>query len=429
MPWNENDNNSGNGNNNFKNKNNNNQSGPPDLDELFKKAKKWLFDNLNGKKSNPFSDSNNSTNSNKNNNDNGKNTNKFKTDNFDFQQQGKLFLSFFAIILVILFGIIGFYKVEAGEEAVTYRFGKYIGMTGPGPHWLLPVIYDKEIVNTSVVHQKNFEEDLITKDVDLVTVAVAVQYKIDNLENYLFKIRSAEESLSEATKSAIRQVVAESTLEQVLATGGMGEQIKNIVEQNLKYYQAGLSVLGVEILSVLPPPQVKEAFNDAIQAQEDEIRYQNEAEAYERKVVPVAEGNAARILQDANSYVAQTVLAAQANVAKFDALLPEYTKAPQVTRNRLYIGAMENTLKNTPKILVDSKSSNILYLPLDKMNLDSTLKNVAKLAVNSDSQTMIDNADNSMNSMNSKQAGNNDNNLDTNSRPHNKNTEIRTWRN
>lgn len=129
--------------------------------------------------------------------------------------------------------------------------------------------------------------------------------------------------------------------------------------------------MGVEVLAAVPPQQVKEAFNDAIQAQEDEIRYQNQADAYERKVVPVAEGQAARILQEANAYAAQTVLAAEGDVARFNAILPEYQKAPAVTRNRLYLTAMENVFKNTPKILVDSKSNNVLFLPLDKLNLNN----------------------------------------------------------
>jgi membrane protease subunit HflK len=374
------------------NRQNKNNSGPPDLDELFKKAQQWLSNNLGKKKKFNFNGGSGSG----------------SGGNFDLEDQGKLYLAISAVILVFLLAIVGFYKIEPGEQAVEYRFGKYIGMTGPGPHWILPGIYSKEIVNTSVIHQKNFEDDLITKEVDLVTVAIAVQYRINNLQNYLFKVRSAEDSLAEVTRAAIRQVVSESTLEQVLSTRGsddkafMGDQIKSLIEQNLKTYQAGLEINGVEILSVLPPQQVKEAFNDAIQAQEDEIRYQNEAEAYERKIVPVAEGNAARVLQDANAYVSQTLLAAEGDVSRFNAILPEYTKAPQVTRNRLYINAMEKTLKNTPKILVDSKSNNILFLPLDKFNLDGALKSLNKktLATN-ESQLLIDNADNSINSINS----------------------------
>lgn len=405
--------------------------GPPELDELFKNAQQWLLGLLGGKNSQNKGNGGNW-------NSNGNGNKQFSAFNID--QQGKGFLIILAFIFILLLGIIGFYKVEPGEQAVQYRFGKYIGTTGPGPHWLFPGIYTKEIINTSVVHQKNFEEDLITKEVDLVTVAVAVQYRINHVENYLFKVRSAEESLTEATKSAIRQVVAASTLEQVLSTRGstdssfMGEQIKNLIDQNLKYYQAGLEIEGVEILSVMPPQQVKEAFNDAIQAQEDEIRYQNEAEAYERKIVPVAEGNAARILQDANTYVAQTVLSAEGNTAKFNAILPEYSKAPQVTRNRLYLDTMENTLKNMPKIFVDSKSNNVLLLPLDKLNMSSVLKAATDKANNS-SQELIAEANSSMHIQNSQDNQNGQNLSDLgpsktrDSRFNERNTEVRSWRN
>ncbi len=379
LSWNEDDNDTkGRRDSNKPGNNGGNRQGPPDLDELFKKAQKWFSDIVSDKKKPDFGSGNFN----------------FKKDDFD--KQGKTFLAIFVAITVLFLAIIGFYKVEPGEQAVNYRFGKYIGIQGPGPHWLLPGVYSKEIVNTSVVHQKNFEEDLITKDVDLVTVAVAVQYKINHLQNYLFKVRSAEDSLSEASKSAIRQVVAGSTLDQVLSTRGIGDQIRALVEQNLNYYQAGLEIRGVEILSVLPPQQVKEAFNDAIQAQEDEIRYQNEAEAYERKVVPVAEGHAARIIQDANTYVAQTVLAAEGDVSKFNAILPEYSRAKDVTRNRLYLGAIEKTLKATPKIFVDSKANNVLVLPLDKFNLTSALQPRVKATSKSENQLLLDDADSSM---------------------------------
>ncbi len=340
---------------------NKNDDGLPDLDEYFKKGQKWLKQMVGNNSKKPFG-----------------------SDGGDFggdKPPASVLFGMSFIILAILIGIMGFYKVEPGERAVEYRFGKYLGMQGPGPHWIFPMIYTKEIYNTDIVHQRNFEDDLITKEVNIVSVSLAVQYKIGNLEDYLFKVRSADDSLAEATRAAIRQVIAESTLDEVLSTRGksaesyLGDQIQSLIVENLKLYQAGLDILGVEVLSAVPPQQVKEAFNDAIQAQEDEIRYQNQAEAYERKVVPVAEGQAARILQEANAYAAQTVLAAEGDVARFNAILPEYKSAPAVTRNRLYLSAMENILKNTPKILVDSKSNNVLFLPLDKLKFNNLTNN------------------------------------------------------
>lgn len=331
--------------------------GLPDLDEYFQKAQKQLKQMFGGKSSGGLggNDSNNGG--------------------------STAMLGFAAVILVFIIGIMGFYKVEPGEQAVEYRFGKYIGTQGPGPHWILPVVYSKEIRNTSAIMQRDFVEDLITKEVNIVSVVLAVQYKISDIEDYLFKVRSPEESLSEATRSAIRQVIAESTLEEVISTRGksnesyLGDQIQQLIVKNLELYQAGLEVLGVEIRSVLPPQQVKAAFNDAIQAQEDEVRYKNEAEAYRSKVLPVAQGKAARVLQEANAYAAQTVLAAKGDVAKFEKLLPEYKKAPSVTRNRLYITAVEGVLKKTSKVVVDTKSNNVLLLPLDKLGLNSLASN------------------------------------------------------
>lgn len=355
LAWNENDSDEKKDRNNDdpwgKRRRSSNDDGLPDLDALLQKVQKWLK----GSKGGGFGNGSSS----------------------DFQfdkKQGGAFLGLAGLIFAVIIGVMGFYKVEPGEQAVEYRFGKYISVQGPGPHWIFPGVYSKEIFNTDIVNQMNFKDDLITKEVNIVSVGLAVQYKIGDLENYLFKVTSPEKSLDEATKAAIRQVIAESTLEDVLSTQGkskesyMGAQIQSLISENLALYKAGLDIQGVEILSVTPPEQVKEAFNDAIQAQEDEIRYKNEADAYKEKVVPVAQGKAARIIQDAKAYAAQTVFAAQGGVARFNAILPEYKRAPQVTRNRMYISTVESALQNTPKIMVDSKSNNVLFLPLDKFN-------------------------------------------------------------
>lgn len=333
------------------------KDGPPDLDEAFKNAQKWLNNLLSGKKTNK--------------NFSGFNQN---DDNNRSDKQGGAFFGLAVIVGIILIAFMGFYKVEPGEQAAVYRLGKFIGIDEQGPHWIFPGIYTKEIVNVDLVNQKSFEDNLITKELNIVTVKLVVQYKIKNLEDYLFNVRSPEDSLSEATKAAIRHVIADSTLQDVLSTKGnvsttfLGEQIKALMVKNIDYYKTGLEVQGVEIEAVLPPAQVKEAFNDAIQAQEDKERYKNEAEAYERKVVPVAEGNAERIIQDAKAYSARVIYAAEGDVSRFTAILPEYNRAPKVTRDRIYIQALEDTFKNTPKIMVDTKSNNVLFLPLDKLS-------------------------------------------------------------
>jgi len=353
------------------NEGNNNKGrndGPPELDELFKNFQKWLNKMTGNKKPNinfggPSSDSGD--------------------DNNNFAKQGSIFLFLGAIVLAVIIAISGFFKVEPGEQAAVYRFGKFIDIEDQGPHWIFPGIYSKQIVNVDQVQQLRFADNLITKELNIVKVALVVQYKIKNLENYLFKVKSPEQSLSEATRSAIRHVIADSTLNDVLSTQGnvsttfMGDQIKELVVKNIDYYQTGLEIQGVEVEAVLPPDPVKEAFNDAIQAQEDKERFKNQAEAYERKVVPTAEGDAQKIIQASNGYAARVVFAAEGDVSRFVAVLPEYSRAPKVTRDRMYIKAMEETLKSTPKIMVDTKSNNVLFLPLDKLS-NSLSKAVTK---------------------------------------------------
>jgi membrane protease subunit HflK len=211
---------------------------------------------------------------------------------------------------------------------------------------------------------------MLTKDENIVSVAVTVQYRIDNPQTYLFNVSNPIESLKQATASAMRQVIGLYNLDDIMTTGR--EQIRTQIEQTLREivarYNSGIQVTNVSIKSASAPEEVKEAFDDAIKAREDQQRFINQAQAYAMKVGPIAQGQAQQIIEIANADAQKFVLEAQANTAAFIALLPQYASDPKVMRERLYLDAMENILKNSSKILLDSSSSNnVFYLPLDKM--------------------------------------------------------------
>jgi len=332
---------------------NKNDQGPPNLDEIFKKLQQQLNNIFGNKK--PGGPSN------------------INWGGSSSQGGAGFLIGIIVVVLIFMIGIMGFYKVNPGEEAAVFRFGKYVETKGPGPHWIFPFIHKTEIINTSAVNQKSFEDELITKNVNIILLSLVVQYKIGNLHNYLFNVKDPIESLSEATRSAIRHVIADSTLDEVLTTnssgGQLGEKIYKYLLTILKSYNTGLDIRGIEIISVQPPEAVKSAFNDAIQAQEDEVKYQNQAEAYSLKVLPRAEGDAIAYIEEAKAYATQVVFEAEGEVSKFNALLPEYKKSPDVTRSRIYLSTMQEILDKTPKVFIDSNSSNnMLYIPWDKLS-------------------------------------------------------------
>ena len=218
---------------------------------------------------------------------------------------------------------------------------------------------------------------MLTKDENIVSVAVAVQYRISNARDFLFSATNPIESLQQATASALRQTIGHTNLDKVLTTGRdqIRQEVQTQITKILTRYNTGLLITDVAIQPAKAPDEVKEAFDDAIKAQEDEQRFENQAEAYAMQVEPIAKGQTQRLIADAKAYQQQVVLNAKADVTRFLAILPEYTKAPDVTRKRLYIESVENVLQNTSKVLIDSHSSNnMFYLPLDKIVQKSLLK-------------------------------------------------------
>lgn len=292
-----------------------------------------------------------------------------KPDNFSPSSNG-LTIGILVVIGVLIWALSGIFVVDPAERAVIQRFGKYIETVGPGLHWIPRFISTKTIVNEEEISNYSYSSHMLTKDENIVSVAVAIQYRIDNAKDYLFNVMDPQESIRQATASALRQVVGHTTLDNILTKGR--EQVRQEVSQQLNeilaLYHVGLSITNVAMQPVRPPEEVKEAFDDAIKAQEDEQRFINEAHAYKMRVEPIAEGQVARLLREANAYKQEVVLRAQGDVARFSALLSEYKKAPEIMRRRLYLVTLEQVLAQTPKILIDAQSTNnLVYLPLEQL--------------------------------------------------------------
>jgi membrane protease subunit HflK len=211
---------------------------------------------------------------------------------------------------------------------------------------------------------------MLTKDENLVDVTVSVQYRIKSLKDFVLNVKDPESSLREATESALRHVVGDNTLEETLTTGReiLAQNVQTRLQNYLDVYGTGLNVQQVNIEKTDPPAAVKDAFDDVVAAREDKVRLQNEAERYALSIVPEARGQAIARIQDAEGYQAEVIANAEGEVVRFEKLLSEYKKAPKVTRDRLYLDAMQSVLSNSTKIMVDVEGgNNLLYLPLDKI--------------------------------------------------------------
>lgn len=300
----------------------------------------------------------------------------------------RFFLMLVSVAVVFLWALSGVFIVDPAEQAVVMRFGKYIKTVGAGPHWIPQFIESKYVLNVDRVSDYSYSAQMLTKDENLVSVALAVQYRIGDLKQYLFNVADPEESLKQATSSALRQVVGSTTLDQIITEGreAWGSSVQDALIKILAQYQLGIVIVNVSPQPARAPESVQDAFDDAIKAQEDEKRFKEQARAYEARVIPIATGNAKRIREEAKAYAEQVVLQAKGETAEFLSLLPEYLNAPVVTGSRMYLDAMQNILTHSSKILVDAKAGNVLYLPLDKL-VKTTLKSVPSDSSKTDMST------------------------------------------
>ena len=365
MPWNEPDGNGGpkdpwNGRKGF--------NGPPDLDKFLRELLKKLSALFSLKKSYvPWQPSMN--------------------------QEIGFILGVVAVVMAIAWILSGLFIVNPAEEAVILRFGQYSDVMQPGLHWFARFIDTKYLVDVQKIYSFSLQDDFITKSSDqndlptvsdttkkildnadqsknLVNVELNVQYRISDPRAYLFNIVDPDATIQAVASSALSDMVGQMKLDEVLTTGretlslGILERVKRVITS----YHSGLEVITVTLRKVQAPDQVRAAFSDVNRADQDKATYVQQAQAYASKVVPIAQGMAARILADANAYQQQIVLRAQANIAKYQAILQVYRGAPAITRDRMYLETMQTVFQNTSKVLIDSNAgNNLIYLPLDKL--------------------------------------------------------------
>jgi membrane protease subunit HflK len=277
----------------------------------------------------------------------------------------------------------GFYIVYEGQRGVVLRFGKYLELTMPGPRWHLPYpIETAEVVNVAGVRSvevgyrnnvksKVLKESLmLTDDENIVDVQFAVQYVLKSPTEYLFRNRSPDEAVLQAAETAIREIVGKSSMDFVIFEGRseVAARAHKLMQEILDRYGTGISVSKVTMQNAQPPEQVQASFDDAVKAGQDRERQKNEGQAYANDVIPKARGMASRLTQEAEGYRQRVIEQAEGDAARFRQVVTEYKKSPQVTRDRLYLDAMQQIMSNSTKVLVDQKGgNNLLYLPLDKI--------------------------------------------------------------
>ncbi len=339
-------------------------SGPPDLDDVLR--------NVNKKINNIFGS--------KDGGDGGKGGSRGGK---DAKQPGSGSIIVILALLLVVWGASGFYIVDEGHRGVVLRFGEYSDTTPAGLRWHMPYPVEQvEIVNISQVRtveigyrnnvrSKVLRESLIlTDDENIVDIQFAVQYILNNPEDFLFNNRDPDDAVLQAAESSIREMIGKSKMDSVLYEGR--EQIAAdatiLMQKILDRYEIGISISRVTMQNAQPPEQVQAAFDDAVKAGQDKERQRNEGEAYANDVIPRAVGNAARLIEQSEGYKERVIARAEGDASRFEQLLSEYSKAPQVTRERLYLDMMQDVLSSTSKIVIDqTNGNNLLYLPLDQL--------------------------------------------------------------
>ena len=335
-----------------------NNDGPPDLEELWRRFNKRIGSF--GQKGNGSGGNNNSS-----------------------GRLPPIGGGIVVVIALLLWAASGVYIVDASERGVVFQFGRYLETTQPGPHWHIPwPVGSKEIVNVSEVrtievgYRNNArnkvpnEALMLTDDENIVDLQFAVQYVRTNPEDYLFYNRDPDQAVKQMAESAIREIVGKSKMDFVLQEGReeLAINARDLMQSVLDRYQTGITVSQVTMQNAQPPDQVQAAFDDAVKAKQDQERQKNEGQAYYNDVVPKAQGAAARRSQEAEAYKGRVIAAAEGEASRFESVLNEYSKAPKVTRERMYLDTMQSIFTNATKVFIDQKdNSNLLFLPLDKL--------------------------------------------------------------
>ena len=300
-----------------------------------------------------------------------------------------------AVVIGFLWFVSGFFIVQEGQTGVVMTFGKFSHSTQPGFNWRWPYpIQTHEVVNLSQVRTVEVgyrgnvrnklarESLMLTDDENIIDIQFAVQYRLKDASEWVFNNRDQEETVKEVAETAIREIVGKSKMDFVLYEGRekVAFDTSALMQQILDRYKIGVLVTNVTMQAVQPPEQVQAAFDDAVKAGQDRERQKNEGQAYANDIVPRARGAASRLLQESEGYRARVIANAEGEAARFTKILAEYQKAPAVTRDRMYIEAMQQIFTSTTKVMVDTKSNNsMIYLPLDKLIAQTSAEAAAAL--------------------------------------------------
>ena len=337
--------------------NDNNNQTPPELDEVIKDFKN-KFNSTFGRKS---------------------------SGNTGASKAAKGSFKYLVILAFIVWLLTGIYIVDPAERGVVLRFGAFQESTTQGPHWHIPYPVESvykinvEQIRSAEIGFRNVQNSysggvsseslMLTKDENMVDVKLAVQYKVADAQAFLFNVFQPELTLSHVVQSVIRQVVGDNTMDHVLTTGReqVALEVKSASQALLNEYNTGLMITAVTMQDAQPPVQLKPAFDDVVKAREDEQRYINEARAYANDIVPKARGASQRLIAEAEAYKSEVVSKSEGEAYRFTQILTEYTKAPGVTKERLYRETLEDVLSDTNKVIVDSNSNSLMYLPIDQL--------------------------------------------------------------
>lgn len=338
--------------------------GPPDLDDVIRNIQRKLSGMLGGSSS---------TNS----------------DDQPSGQGSAIGLGLIAAVIFIVWLASGIYIVEPAERGVILQFGKYKETVLPGPHWHIPApiqsvdVVDVDKSRTAAIGFRSTvgrdstiasEALMLTKDENIIEMKVEIQYRVEDAAAFLFNVDNPIATLEKMTESAVREVVGQSSMDQAInERANLKGQAETLLQSLLNDYGTGLIVTSFNIKDTQPPAQVQAAFSDVVKAGADKERMKNEAEAYANDIVPKARGAAFRLVQEAEAYKSQILSKAKGETSRFLQVMKEYEKAPEITRERLYLDTMESVYSKTQKVMVDvsKESSNVLYLPLDKMRSSS----------------------------------------------------------
>lgn len=270
--------------------------------------------------------------------------------------------------------------IDESERGVVLRFGAYTRTMMPGLRFTFPApIETIQKVNVTEVRSQENQARMLTSDENLIELGFAVQYRVLDPANFLFEVEQPEATLAEASDSAIREVVGTNQMDFILeqGRGEIASAARELLQQILDRYDAGIEILSFNLQQVRPPNQVQAAFDDVVRAREDQVRFANEAQAYANQVIPEARGRSARILEEARGYRDSVIAQAEGEADRFVAIFEAYAQAPEVTRQRIYIQELESLFSTTPKVLIDSDSSNnLLYLPLDRFSGSGNARSV-----------------------------------------------------